>query len=33
MSNNIGKEFIEKTKYKYLVPSDQTKGLAPPPVK
>ena len=32
MSSNTGKEFIEKTKYKYLDASDQTKGLAPPPV-
>jgi len=32
MSSNTGKEFIEKTKYKHLDASDQTKGLAPPPV-
>lgn len=28
----IGKEFMEKTKYKYLSPSDQAKGLPHPPV-
>ena len=32
MNSNTGKEFIEKTKYKYLGTSDQTKGLAPPPI-
>jgi len=32
MSSNTGIEFIEKTKYKHLDASDQTKGLAPPPV-
>ena len=30
--NTIGKEFIEKTKYKYLDISDQTKGYEPPPL-
>lgn len=28
----IGKEFMEKTKYKYLEVSDQNKGLPPPPL-
>lgn len=28
----IGKEFMEKTKHKYLAPSDQAKGLPHPPV-
>lgn len=28
----IGKEFIEKTYYKYAEPSDQTKGLPQPPL-
>lgn len=28
----IGKEFMEKTKYKYLLPADQAKGLPHPPV-
>jgi SagB-type dehydrogenase family enzyme len=30
--NGIGKEFIEKTKHRYLVRSDQMKGVAPPPL-
>lgn len=30
MSNGIGKEFMEKTKYKYLEESDQDKGLTQP---
>ncbi len=30
MSANIGKEFIEKTKYKYLSASPQQQGVAPP---
>ena len=29
---NIGKEFLEKTKYKYLLPSDQMKGVQQPPL-
>jgi SagB-type dehydrogenase family enzyme len=28
----IGREFIEKTKYHHLDPSDQTRGVPPPPV-
>jgi len=28
----IGKDFIEKTKYHHLSPSDQMRGLPPPPV-
>ncbi len=28
----IGKDFIEKTKYHHLSPSDQMRGLSPPPV-
>ena len=28
--SGIGKEFMEKTKYRYLVQSDQMKGLPPP---
>lgn len=32
MTVEIGKEFMEKTKYKYLAPSDQAKGLPHPPV-
>ena len=27
-----GREFVEKTKYKYLEPSDQQKGVSPPPL-
>ena len=30
--NNIGKEFLEKTKYKYLTGSDQMKGVEQPPL-
>ena len=29
---NIGEEFIEKTKFKYLGQSDQQKGLPQPPL-
>ena len=32
MSKGIGKEFMEKTKYKYLEESDQDKGLPQPPL-
>lgn len=32
MSKGIGKEFMEKTKYKYAEPSDQEKGLPQPPL-
>lgn len=32
MNNNIGKEFIEKTKYKYLGETDQDKELPQPPL-
>ncbi|MBU5440386.1 SagB/ThcOx family dehydrogenase [Tissierella sp. MSJ-40] len=32
MSRGIGKEFMEKTKYKYLEESDQEKGLDQPPL-
>ncbi len=32
MDNNIGQEFIEKTKYKYLDESDQEKELPQPPL-
>lgn len=32
MSNGIGKDFMEKTKYKYLEESDQDKGLPQPPL-
>ncbi len=31
-TNAIGKEFMEKTKHKYLPPSDQTQGLPQPPL-
>jgi SagB-type dehydrogenase family enzyme len=30
MDSGIGREFFEKTRYKYLEPSAQQKGLAPP---
>jgi len=30
--NSIGKEFLEKTKYKYHTPSDQMKGVQQPPL-
>lgn len=30
--NNIGKEFLEKTKYQYLAESDQDRGLPQPPL-
>jgi len=32
MALEIGKEFMEKTKYKYLSPADQARGLPHPPV-
>ncbi|KNF07063.1 SagB-type dehydrogenase domain protein [Gottschalkia purinilytica] len=32
MSNGIGKEFMEKTKYKYMGESDQEKGIPQPPL-
>ena len=32
MKNNIGIEFIEKTKYRHLSESDQTKGVEQPPL-
>ncbi len=32
MNLDVGKEFMEKTKYKYLGESDQSKGLPQPPV-
>lgn len=32
MSNKIGREFIELTKYHYLDKSDQMKGIQPPPL-
>ncbi len=32
MELDTGKEFMEKTKYKYLSPSDQARGLPHPPV-
>ncbi len=32
MTLEIGKEFMEKTKHKYLSPSDQAKGLPHPPL-
>lgn len=32
MADLIGREFIEKTKYQYLPPSDQTQGLPQPPL-
>lgn len=32
MTMNIGQEFLEKTKYKYLGISDQDKGVAQPPI-
>ncbi len=32
MALDIGKEFMEKTKYKHLSPSDQEQGLPHPPV-
>lgn len=32
MALDIGKEFMEKTKYKHLSPSDQARGLPHPPV-
>ena len=31
MIKEIGKEFMEKTKYKYLDESDQNNGLPQPP--
>ncbi len=32
MTLNIGKEFMEKTKYQYLDETDQQKGLPQPPL-
>jgi SagB-type dehydrogenase family enzyme len=32
MTEGIGKEFMKKTQYEYLKPSDQTKGLPQPPI-
>ena len=32
MSNGIGREFIQRTKYVYLGPSDQSQGLPQPPL-
>ncbi|HWR42931.1 SagB/ThcOx family dehydrogenase [Sporomusa sp.] len=32
MTMEVGKEFMEKTKYKYSSPSDQARGLPHPPV-
>lgn len=32
MADLIGREFMEKTKYQYLPPSDQTQGLPQPPL-
>ena len=32
MTSQIGKEFMEKTKYKFATPSDQARGLPQPPV-
>jgi SagB-type dehydrogenase family enzyme len=32
MSQRIGREFLEKTKYKYLHVSDQMQGVSPPPL-
>jgi SagB-type dehydrogenase family enzyme len=32
MVNGVGKEFIERTKYKYMGPSDQQKRLPQPPL-
>lgn len=32
MAELIGREYMEKTKYKYLPPSDQTQGLPQPPL-
>ncbi len=32
MDSGIGCEFLEKTRYKYLGPSPQLKGVAPPPL-
>jgi len=32
MDSGIGREFFEKTRYKYLEPSAQQKGEAPPPL-
>lgn len=32
MNKNIGKEFMEKTKYQYLEETDQNKGLPQPPL-
>ena len=30
--NRIGREFMDKTRYRYLDPSDQSQGMPPPPV-
>lgn len=32
MEFGVGREFLEKTKYKYLVPAPQQKGAGPPPL-
>jgi len=32
LTRGIGKEFMEKTQYKYLEPSDQNKGMPQPPL-
>jgi SagB-type dehydrogenase family enzyme len=32
LTEDIGKEFMEKTRYKYLGDSDQAKGVTPPPL-
>jgi len=32
LTQNIGKEFMEKTRYKYLGDSDQSQGATPPPL-
>lgn len=32
MSEGIGKEFMKKTQYEYMQPSDQQKGLPQPPI-
>ncbi|HUT23617.1 MAG TPA: SagB/ThcOx family dehydrogenase [Sumerlaeia bacterium] len=32
MARGTGLEFMEKTKFKYAVPSDQQRGVAPPPL-
>ena len=32
MTDRIGEEFMQKTRYRYLGPSDQTLGVPPPPL-